>query len=337
MVKLGPLSDKHSTDTEGFTPIMAHAKPRLTVIDTDPGIDDAIGILLALASPEFDIRGIITVAGNIGIETTTRNAGRLLAFAGREDIPVVKGAAEPISRAGPQPLNLHGEDGIGGVPLPNPAGVPEGQHAVEWLAEILLKHPAGTIDVLALGPLTNLARLALERPEVASRIGRIIAMGGVVHEHGNVGPRSEFNLWADPEAAAVVMGSGVSLILIPLDVTRRVRATRDLASTLIRSGKPIAQMVAQLIEAYFMSPTAHESRPLHDPCVMLYALSPELFHCEGLRLRVSLSRDEQAGELAIVQGGGASVQVALRVEAPAALELLMNRLTAAQRASDLAQ
>jgi purine nucleosidase/pyrimidine-specific ribonucleoside hydrolase len=228
---------------------MPHAKPRLIVIDTDPGIDDAIGILLALASPEFSIAGMTTVAGNIGIETTTRNAGRLLAFAGREEIPVFQGAATPLSRPGPEPLNLHGEDGIGGVGLPDPARQPESLPAVEWLTELLLDEPAGTIDVLALGPLTNIARLILEKPDAAKRIGRIVAMGGVIHEAGNVGPRSEFNLWADPEAAAVVVSSGLPLVLVPLDVTRRVRATREFAEALAATGKPLPNMVADLGKA----------------------------------------------------------------------------------------
>jgi purine nucleosidase/pyrimidine-specific ribonucleoside hydrolase len=156
---------------------MNHAKARLTIIDTDPGIDDAIGILLAPVSPEFSIAGITPVAGNIGIETTTRNAGRLLAFAGRDNIPVFRGAAAPLSRPGPEPLNLHGEDGIGGVALPDPVRLPESQPAVEWLADLLLDRPSGTVDVLALGPLTNLAQLILEWPDAAERIGRIIAMG----------------------------------------------------------------------------------------------------------------------------------------------------------------
>lgn len=308
---------------------MTLAKPRLTIIDTDPGIDDAIGILLALASPDFAIAGITTVAGNIGIETTTRNAGRLLAFADREDVPVFQGAAAPLSRIGPEPLNLHGEDGIGGVALPDPARPPESRHAVEWLAEFLLDQPAGSVDVLALGPLTNLARLVLEQPEAAKRIGRIIAMGGAIHEHGNVGPRSEFNLWADPEAAAFVVAFGLPLVLIPLDVTRRVRATREFVETLSASGKPMAAMVASLIESYFEAATNQESRPLHDPCVMLYALSPELFQIEELRLSVDTGGVEMAGALTINPEGG-PVQVALGVDGAAALDLLARRLGAIQ-------
>jgi inosine-uridine nucleoside N-ribohydrolase len=306
---------------------MRHVKPRLIVIDTDPGIDDAIAILLALASPDLSIAGLTTVAGNIGIETTTRNAGRLLAFAGREDIPVFKGAAAPLSRQGPEPLNLHGKDGIGGVDLPDPARPPEAQSAVEWLAELLLDEPAGTVEIHALGPLTNVARLILDRPDAARRIGRIVAMGGVVNEAGNVGPRSEFNLWADPEAAAVVVSSGLPLVLVPLDVTRRVRATRDFIETLSAGGKPLAAMVASLIESYFESTTTRESRPLHDPCVTLFALAPDLFRLEDLHLRVSTDAVELAGAL-ITDAEQAPIQVAMGVDGSAVLDLLAGKLTA---------
>lgn len=306
---------------------MSHAKPRLIVIDTDPGIDDAIGILLALASPEFSISGMTTVAGNIGIETTTRNAGRLLAFAGWDDIPVFVGAAAPLSRPGPEPLNLHGKDGIGGVDLPDPARYPESLPAVEWLADLLLRESAGTVDVFALGPLTNIARLILEKPDAAKRIGRIIAMGGVIHEAGNVGSRSEFNLWADPEAADVVVSSGLSLVLVPLDVTRRVRAGRDFAEALAVIGKPLAVMVADLIESYFESATTRESRPLHDPCVMLFALAPELFRLEDLRLSVNTGSTEEAGALTVDENG-TPIQVVMGVDGPAVLDLLARKLTA---------
>jgi purine nucleosidase/pyrimidine-specific ribonucleoside hydrolase len=306
---------------------MNDTKARKIVIDTDPGIDDAIGILLALRSPEFSVAGMTTVAGNIGLETTTRNAGRLLAFAGRDDIPVFRGASAPLSRPAPEPLALHGEDGLGGVALPEPVRAPESRPAMEWLADFLLDHPAGSVDVLALGPLTNLAHLVLERPEAARRIGRIIAMGGAIHEPGNVGPRSEFNLAADPEAAAVVLKSGIPLVLVPLDVTRRVRATRDFVIALAESQNPTALMVAHLIKAYFAS-SSRESRPLHDPCVMLFALSPDLFGCENLRLDVSIAMGDEAGELTLVETGGVSVQVAMTVDAPAVLDLLTKRVTA---------
>ena len=304
---------------------MTPAKARLTVIDTDPGIDDAIGILFALASPGFSIAGITTVAGNIGLDATTRNAGRLLAFAGRGDIPVVRGADAPLSRPGPDPLDLHGKDGLGGVVLPEPSRPPESRPAGDWLANLLLDEAEGTVDVLALGPLTNLAHLIRSRPEAAKRIGRIIAMGGAIREPGNVGPRSEFNMATDPEAVEVVLRSGLPLVLVPLDVTRRVRATRDLVARLKEGGTPSAAMVADLIGAYFDSSTTRESRPLHDPCVMLFALAPNLFQIEDMRLTVSTAVDEDAGALSVDENG-APVEVAMGVDVPGVLDLLEGRL-----------
>ncbi|RDI58854.1 nucleoside hydrolase [Microvirga subterranea] len=305
---------------------MSDTKARPIVIDTDPGIDDAIGILLALASPELDVRGMTTVAGNIGIETTARNAARLLAFAGLSDIPVLIGAQQPLSRPGPEPLGLHGADGVGGVDLPEPLRSPAERSAVDWLADLLLGEDPGTVEVLALGPLTNVAELVVKRPEVAQRIGRIIAMGGAIHEPGNVGPRAEFNIATDPEAADIVFRSGVPVVLVPLDVTRRVRATRNFAERLAASLVPGAVKTAELIEAYFLSAAERESRPLHDPCVMLLALRPDLFECETLRLTVGTG-SEEAGALLVDEGQGAPVQVAMRVDAPAALDLLEKGLT----------
>jgi purine nucleosidase/pyrimidine-specific ribonucleoside hydrolase len=315
-------------DARVSTSIMTDTKAHLTVIDTDPGIDDAIGILLALASPDLTVYGMTIVAGNIGIETTARNAGRLLAFAGRSDIPVLIGARQPLSRPGPEPLGLHGVDGVGGVELPEPRRAPDEQPATEWLADLLLAQPAGTVEILALGPLTNIAELIINRPDAARRIGRIAAMGGAIHEPGNVGPRAEFNIATDPEAADVVFRSGVPVVLIPLDVTRRVRATREFAAGLAASGAPVARKVAELIGAYFLSTTERESRPLHDPCVMLHALRADLFGCEILRLTVGTGTDEEAGALSIDHTEGAPVCVALTVDAPAVLGLLQDVLTA---------
>ena len=310
------------------SPIMIPVKARMTVIDTDPGIDDAIAILLALVSPEFDIRGLVTVAGNIGIGTTTRNAGGILALAERSDIPVVVGASSPLSRSPPEPLELHGADGIGGVALPAPMRQPVRTPATEWLSDLLLAHPPGTVEVFALGPLTNLARLVIERPDAAMRIGRIVAMGGTIHEPGNVGPRTEFNIAADPESADVVLRSGISLILIPLDVTRRVRATRFFVDALAASGSPIAGTVANLIATYFTSATDRESRPLHDPSVILFALRPDLFELKTLRLGVDTGTDEDAGFLTTDRLEAHLVQVAMSVDAPAVLHVLKQHLSA---------
>lgn len=296
------------------------------VIDTDPGIDDAVAILYALSSPAFEIVGITTVAGNIGIETTTRNAGRILALAGRSDIQVVAGAAAPLSRRGFDTADIHGNDGLGGVSFPEPA-VPPLFDAAEWLADLLMREPEASIDILALGPLTNIARLATDHPEAARRMRRLIAMGGAVDEPGNVGPKAEFNMAADPEAAAIVFSAGLPTVLIPLDVTRKVRATRDYTAALQNAGTAAAVASGDLIDAYFQSTTGGESRPLHDPCVMLYAERPDIFGIERLPIAVDLGEAPDGGALFVEEGEGSAIDVAMKVDAARALDLLAKRLS----------
>jgi purine nucleosidase len=298
------------------------AQTRTTLIDTDPGIDDAIAILIALASSRMRVRGITTVAGNIGIETTTRNACRLLALAGQTDIPVHRGAAAPLARLPQHPLDIHGNDGVGGVALPEPVRDAEPLPAVDFLAQILRSEPKGSVDILALGPLTNIAALVQRDQEAAKRVGRVIAMGGAVHEPGNAGPRAEFNMATDPEAAAIVFKAGLPMTLVPLDVTRRVRATREFVSALAGAGSAPASAVAALINAYFASTTGPESRPLHDPCVMLLALDPELFGCRPLTFTVDTGNGGDAGALALAPSDGSPIEVALTVDAERAVAMI---------------
>jgi purine nucleosidase/pyrimidine-specific ribonucleoside hydrolase len=301
--------------------------PRITIIDTDPGIDDAVAILFALAMPGFDIRAITTLAGNIGLDTTTRNALRLLALAGRTDIPVHPGAAKPLARPARDSAEVHGDDGLGGVPLPEPASAPSDIPAAEAIARILEDEPEGTVDILALGPLTNLMQLVLDRPTVALRVGRIVAMGGAVAERGNVGPRAEFNMAADPEAAHQLFGLGLPVTLVPLDVTRKVRADRDWCDRLAASGRYSAEAAAELIRAYF-DHTAHDaatSRPLHDPCVMLFAERPDLFGLRPMPLAVNTGQGTDEGAL-IEEPGRPPLAVAMSVESDAALALLAEGL-----------
>ncbi|MDI6025658.1 nucleoside hydrolase [Corticibacterium sp. UT-5YL-CI-8] len=304
---------------------MQSTEARKIVIDTDPGIDDAVAILLALKSAEFDILGITTVAGNIGIQTTTRNAGRILALQDRRDVPVRAGAAVPLSRPGRNASYVHGNDGLGGVAFPEPLAAPAGDDAIAWLARTLDAADVGSVDILALGPLTNVARLVQEHPASAERLGRVIAMGGAIHEPGNVGPRAEFNIAADPEAADVVFRSGLDVTLIPLDVTRKVRATHAQAADLRDSDVAAAKISGELIDAYFQSTGGGESRPLHDPCVMLLALDAALFTCERLKISVDRTITGYAGSLDIDAAGGA-ISVAMEVDGDGALKLLFERL-----------
>lgn len=298
---------------------------RKIVIDTDPGIDDAVAILFALAEPGFDILGITTVAGNIGIRTTTHNAGRILALGGRSDLPVIAGASGPLARKGFDTVEIHGDDGLGGVAFPEPLKPPLDAPAAIWLADLLDAHEPGAVDILALGPLTNIAQLVLDRPDSARLIGRVIAMGGAIHEPGNVGPRSEFNITADPEAAAIVFASGLRVTLIPLDVTRKVRATRADTARLRASGLSAAIASADLVDAYFQFTAGGESRPLHDPCVMIHALRPDLFGTQRLSLQVDVGGGPDAGALTVASEGP-EIDVAMTVDGPGALDVLAGGL-----------
>lgn len=293
------------------------------LIDTDPGLDDAVAILYALACGGFTIEAMTSVAGNIGITTTTQNIGRLLAAMGRADIPCAAGAAGPLKGDGLEEAAIHGEDGLGGVVLPAPLAAPDRHGATALLVARLHAAPAGALTVLALGPLTNLALLARNAPEAYARIGRIIAMGGTIHEPGNAGPYAEFNMASDPLAAQQVFAAPVLVTLIPLDVTRKLRATQDDLDRLAMAGSVSAKLSADLIAAYFAQNADRQSRPLHDPCVMLMALAPNLFQTQALRLTVDC--ETHPGRL-VQTPDGALIDVAMSIDAAAALTTLWRGL-----------
>ncbi|WP_068118874.1 nucleoside hydrolase [Tropicimonas marinistellae] len=264
----------------------------LAIIDTDPGIDDAIAILFALRHPGIEVVALTTVAGNIGLPVTTDNAGRIAALAG-VTVPVHPGAAAPLGREAKNEVRIHGADGLGGVTFPEAQEPPSKTGAVAAMSDLLMAAEPGVMDLFCLGPLTNIARLLTDAPESAERIGRVVAMGGAVDEPGNVAGNAEFNLGHDPEAAAAVLAAGLDLTLIPLDATRQFRADAVYLEQLRETGAAPAIATADLIDAYFEQ-TAHqakgvESRPLHDPCVPLLALHPDLFHVETRGLQVDVS------------------------------------------------
>ncbi len=257
------------------------------IIDTDPGIDDAIAILYALRHPDLDVVALTPVAGNIGLSVTTRNAGRICALA-QVETPVHAGAAAPLGKEPRPETGIHGNDGLGGVEFPEPVSAATSEDAVAALIAILEAHPPHTVDLHCLGPLTNLALLLERSPEAARRIRRVIAMGGALDEPGNVGPKAEFNIAHDPDAAATVLAAGLPLTLIPLDATRQLRADAAYIAALRETGFAPAIASAALIEAYFAATNGAESRPLHDPCVPLLAQHPDLFRIEERSLDVEL-------------------------------------------------
>jgi purine nucleosidase/pyrimidine-specific ribonucleoside hydrolase len=314
------------------------ASPAPVLIDTDPGLDDALAIFLAFAAPELEIAGIVTVAGNIGLQRVTENALNLLDHLDR-DVPVVAGASRPLSRKPLVAADIHGEDGLGGIDLPRSERHSLACDAIDFIEGELLRHPDRSLSILALGPLTNVARLVETRPKAAARVRRIIAMGGAVRDRGNVTPFAEFNIAADPEAAATVLRSSVPLTLVPLDVTRKVVADRSFCARLRAQGGRSAAIAAELIEAYLgnlarirvqrgLEATAAQppAFPLHDPCVMLHAIDPSLFRAERLPIRVVADGSERDGQTVIDSAEGVMIEVLVEARSEAALALAFELL-----------
>lgn len=256
------------------------AKPLPIVIDTDPGQDDAVAILLALASPELEILGITAVAGNVPLALTEKNARKICELAGRSDIKVYSGAIRPMVRNLVTAEHVHGKTGLDGPVLPEPTMALQGQYAIDFIIDTLMGRDAGTVTVCALGPLTNIALALVKEPRIASRIARIVAMGGGFFEGGNVTPSAEFNIYVDPHAARIVLEAGIPFTLIPLDCThqalttaKRVARFRDMGN---RTGAAIAALL-DFFERFDEQKYGTDGGPLHDPCVIAWLLMPELF------------------------------------------------------------
>jgi len=254
---------------------------RRIIIDTDPGIDDAVALLLALAAPEeLDVLGIVTVAGNLPLRLTERNARRICELAGRADMPVYAGCARPILRPLATAERIHGETPRDRLLLPEPTMALRPQHGVDFLIDTLRGEEAGTITLCALGPLTNIAMALVKAPEVTERIGELVVMGGACFELGNVTPAAEFNIHVDPHAAAIVLDSGIPITMIPLDVTHQVLTTPKRLIALRALGNRCGSAVAALLAAFERKRRANygsRGRALHDPCVIAYLLRPALY------------------------------------------------------------
>ncbi|MBN9062739.1 MAG: hypothetical protein BGP06_15825 [Rhizobiales bacterium 65-9] len=309
--------------------------PLSVVIDTDPGLDDALALFIACASPEFDVLGVTTVAGNVGLDNVTRNALRILDFAGRADVPVIAGADRPLRRPPIEAGGIHGGDGLGGLPLPNSSRT-AATGAADWMATLLRQRPSGSVRLLALGPLTNIAALIEAAPDAAAHIGEVIAMGGAVRDRGNVTPFAEFNIHADPEAADIVLRSGVALTLIPLDLTRQVAADPAWGARLAAAGGKAAAISAQLVDAYLANIARYRAArgdagppqttfPLHDPCVMLHLIDRTLFAGETLPLSIPCA-GARDGATVIDAREGRPARILFVAEAPRALALAHRRI-----------
>ncbi len=266
---------------------------RKIIIDTDPGQDDAVAILLALASPEeIDLLGITCVAGNVPLELTERNARTVCELAGRPDVKVFAGCDRPLNRPLVTAEHVHGKTGLDGIDLPVPRMALQPGHGVDFIIDTLRAEPAGCVTLVPIGPLTNIATAFLRAPDIVEKVQAVVLMGGAYFEVGNITPAAEFNIYVDPEAAQVVFNSGVELVVMPLDVTHKALTTRPRVEAFRKLPGAVGPAVAawtDFFERFDKEKYGSEGAPLHDPCTIGWLLRPELF--AGRRINVEIETE----------------------------------------------
>ena len=269
------------------------------IIDTDPGQDDAVAILLALASPdEIDVIGITAVAGNVPLALTEKNARIICELAGRTEIPVFAGCDRPLGRSLVTAEHVHGKTGLDGPVLPDPEMPLQSTHAVDFIIETLRAHASGTITLCPLGPLTNIATALTKAPDIAKKIAAIVLMGGAYFEVGNITPTAEFNIYVDPEAADTVFKSGINITVMPLDVTHKALVTKPRNDAFRALGTPVGNAVAEMtdfFERFDKEKYGSAGAPLHDPCVTAYLIRPELFSGRHINVEIETSSELTRG------------------------------------------
>ncbi|WP_429011904.1 pyrimidine-specific ribonucleoside hydrolase RihA [Aeromonas veronii] len=304
------------------------------ILDCDPGHDDAIALILALASPELKVLAVTTSAGNQTPDKTLNNALRILTLLGRDDIPVAAGAPKPLARELIIADNVHGESGLDGPKLPDPAFAPQAMTGIELMARCLRESPE-PVTLVPTGPLTNIALLLAAHPELKPRIARIVLMGGAAGA-GNWTPAAEFNIYVDPEAADMVLKSGIPITMCGLDVTHEAQVMDEDIERVRTITNPVAQCVAGLLDffmIYHRDPKwGFAGAPLHDPCTIAWLLAPELFHGVECRVDIETSGEHTVGMTVVdrygLTGKPANALVLLGLDRPGFIDLLVTRLRA---------
>ena len=272
---------------------------RKIIIDTDPGQDDAVAILLALASPaEIEVLGITAVAGNVPLPLTQKNARIICELAGRPDVLVYAGCDAPLKRKLVTAEHVHGKTGLDGPVLADPVMALQPGHAVDFIINTLRTEASGTVTLCPLGPLTNIAAAFLKAPDIVTRVQQIVLMGGAYFEVGNITPAAEFNIYVDPEAADIVFKSGVELVVMPLDVTHKALTNKARVAAFRALGTEPGRMVAEwtdFFERFDMQKYGSEGAPLHDPCVIAYLIDPTLFTGRHINVEIETGSDLTLG------------------------------------------
>jgi purine nucleosidase len=273
------------------------------ILDCDPGVDDAVALMLAFKSPrQLNIVGITTVAGNVSLDNTTRNARLCRQIARREDVPIYRGLDRPLVREAVLADDFHGPDGLGDYQVFEPAKPEESQSAIDFIIATLRNQPSGSVTLAVTGPLTNIATAFEQAPDIKIRVGQIVLMGGARTEGGNITASAEYNIYADPDAAALVFASGCPLVVIGLDATHQVRGTPVRNDAIRALGNDVASLVADTLDFSNTLPGNMEGAtggPLHDPCVIAYLVAPELFTLRPCSIQVETRSDLTRGHTAV--------------------------------------
>jgi purine nucleosidase len=304
------------------------------IFDTDPSPDDAVAFLAALASPkELEVLAVTTVAGNVPIALTSKNALKALELVGRTDIPVFAGAAQPLARALVTAEHVHGNTGFDGYDLPEPRVSVQSKFAPEAIADLVMSREAGTVTLCCVAPLTNIALALAYEPRLAAHLAGIVMMGGSMAEGGNITPAAEFNFYVDPEAAAIVFSSGVPITMIPLDCTHQALLTDERLEALRTAGTSVGTAFYHLLEfnkRFDRAKYGWPGGPLHDATVTAFLVAPELFEGRFVHVDIECAGSHTLGASVVdwwgVTGQPANALVLRSIDADAYVELIFERL-----------
>lgn len=310
--------------------------PKRIIIDTDPGVDDALAFLLALASPEIQLEALTTTQGNVTLEKATRNALSVLELGHASHIPVARGSMFPLVEPLRASAYVHGESGIGNSQLPDPQATPVPQHAVDYLIKRVLAEP-NEISIFPIGPLTNIAMAIRKEPRFAQAVKELVIMGGAILEYGNITPQAEFNIYVDPHAAHIVFHSGIPITLIPLDVTHKCLLLQQHVDRLMSIKSPISCFIRDAMEVYLQASfdLGHAGSSLHDPLTLATIIAPELLTLKEYYVDVDISGGVSMGktfaDILHVTQKPANMKVAMNVRGDDFVELFLHRMEALSR------
>jgi Inosine-uridine nucleoside N-ribohydrolase len=310
--------------------------PKRIILDTDPGVDDALAFLLALASPEIQLEALTTTQGNVTVDKATRNALSILELGRASHIPVAQGSVLPLVEPLRASAYVHGESGIGNSQLPEPGSKPLAKHAVDYLIERVLSEP-DQISIFPIGPLTNIAMAIRKEPRFARSVKELVIMGGAILEYGNVTPQAEFNIYVDPHAAHIVFHSEIPITLIPLDVTQKCFLLQKHVDYLMEISSPISRFIRDAMEVYLEASFAlgYPGSALHDPLTLATIIAPELLSLKDYYVDVDISGGVSMGktfaDVLNVTKKPANMKVAMNVRGEEFIELFMQRMESLSR------